>query len=204
MPSRSINAPLAKRYRRGERRHRKPAIRAGANADRPILVSVRRGYGPGLGFQLWTRWTILAFYRAGTRFCARPGSRNCDFWEPDARDDSAGHAADSGAADARRRGAAGTCRPESLEAMTAVDISGNPAQGLSVQQPIDTTAAPIRNARSGRATHPRHAAAPGSRGDGGDYKNLVQEMPGSGVARVEVLPLSSRRPATPTFPAWSR
>ena len=87
-------------------------------------------------------------------------------------------------------GAAGNLPAGSLTAMQAVDVSGNAVTGLTVQQPIDTTggadAETLDHAEQRIPATLRHQERAVT---ASDYKDLVQEMPGGGVARVEVLPL---------------
>jgi hypothetical protein len=146
---------------------------------------------PGLGFQLWTQVDDLAVLQ---------GPVPAYVLDPEAGTVSVGNQMQGMIPPITRRvrarlmraggGAIGNVPAGTLKAITATDVSGNPAQGLTVQQPIDTTggadsetldAAELRIPAALR--HQERAVT------ADDYKNLVQEMPGGGVARVEVLPL---------------
>jgi predicted phage baseplate assembly protein len=87
-------------------------------------------------------------------------------------------------------GSAGNLPAGTLNAIQAVDLSGNPVSGLTVRQPIDTsggadseTLAQAEQRIPATLRHQERAVT------ATDYKDLVQEMPGGAVARVEVLPL---------------
>ena len=87
-------------------------------------------------------------------------------------------------------GAAGNLPAGTLTAIQAVDVSGNAVSGLTVQQPIDTTGgADSETLDQAEQRIPAMLRHQDRAVTAADYKNLVQEMPGSGVARVEVLPL---------------
>jgi predicted phage baseplate assembly protein len=87
-------------------------------------------------------------------------------------------------------GLAGNLPAGTLNAIQAVDVTGKTATGLTVQQPIDTTggadAETLDIAEQRIPATLRHQERAVT---AGDYKDLVQEMPGGGVARVVVLPL---------------
>ncbi len=87
-------------------------------------------------------------------------------------------------------GAAGIVPAGTLTSITAKDVAGNNASGLTVQQPIDTTGGAdaetldqVEKRIPATLRHKNRAVT------ADDYQNLVEEMPGGGVARVEVLPL---------------
>ena len=87
-------------------------------------------------------------------------------------------------------GCAGNLPPSSLSKIQALDIYGRAVTGLTLQQPFATSGGADSETldqaeRRIPATlrHQERAVTVE------DYRNLVQEMPGSGVARVEVLPL---------------
>jgi hypothetical protein len=98
-------------------------------------------------------------------------------------------------------GAAGNLPAATLSAIKATDVSGNSARGLTVQQPIPTTGGAdsetLDHAEQripGTLRHQERAVT------ADDYKNLVQEMPGGGVARVEVMPLFKPQTRVTNFP----
>ncbi len=87
-------------------------------------------------------------------------------------------------------GAAGNLPAGTLTSIRAVDVSGKAVSSLTVQQPLDTrdgadseTLGQAEQRIPATLRHQERAVT------ASDYKDLVQEMPGSGVARVEVLPL---------------
>ncbi|HEY3703599.1 MAG TPA: putative baseplate assembly protein [Terracidiphilus sp.] len=98
-------------------------------------------------------------------------------------------------------GLAGNVPSGSLTAITAKDVSGKPAPGLTVQQPIDTTGGADSEAldhaeqRIPALFRHQDRAVTAS-----DYKNLVQSMPGGSVARAEVLPLFKPQTRDPNVP----
>jgi hypothetical protein len=87
-------------------------------------------------------------------------------------------------------GAAGNLPAGTLTSIRAVDVSGKAVGSLTVQQPLatrdgaDSEALDQAEQRIPATLRHQERAVTAS-----DYKDLVQEMPGSGVARVEVLPL---------------
>ncbi len=87
-------------------------------------------------------------------------------------------------------GSAGNLPAGTVTAIQAVDLSNNPVSGLTVQQPINTTGGAdsetLTQAEQRIPATLRHQERAVT---ATDYKDLVQEMPGGGVARVEVLPL---------------
>jgi hypothetical protein len=87
-------------------------------------------------------------------------------------------------------GASGNVPAGTLTKITARDVAGNQANGLTVQQPIDTTGgadaekiAQVERRIPATLRHQNRAVT------ASDYKNLAEGMPGGGTARVEVLPL---------------
>src|SRR5271165_5353569 len=146
---------------------------------------------PGLGLQLWTPVDDLAVLQ---------GPVPAYTLDPEAGTVSFGNQMQGLIPPISRRvrarllraggGAAGNLPAGTLSAIQANDINGNPAQSLTVQQPIDTTGGTdsetLDQAEQRIPATLRHQERAVT---AGDYKNLVQEMPGGGVARVEVLPL---------------
>jgi hypothetical protein len=87
-------------------------------------------------------------------------------------------------------GATGNLPRGTLTAIQAVDTSGVPVSGLQAQQPMDAsggadseTLAQAEQRIPATLRHRERAVT------AGDYRDLVREMPGGGVARVEVMPL---------------
>ena len=87
-------------------------------------------------------------------------------------------------------GSAGNLPAGSLSKIQARDLSGNPVSGLAVQQPFPASGGAdsetLDQAEQRIPATLRHQVRAVTVQD---YKDLVQEMPGSGVSRVEVLPL---------------
>jgi len=87
-------------------------------------------------------------------------------------------------------GSVGNVPAATLTSIRAVDVSGKAVTGLTVQQPFDTTGGAdsetLDHAEQRIPATLRHQERAVT---ASDYKDLVQEMPGGGVARVEVLPL---------------
>ncbi len=87
-------------------------------------------------------------------------------------------------------GGAGNLPAGTLTSIRAVDVSGKAVSSLTVQQPIATRdgadSETLDQAEQRIPSTLRHQERAVT---ASDYKDLVQEMPGSGVARVEVLPL---------------
>jgi hypothetical protein len=87
-------------------------------------------------------------------------------------------------------GSAGNLPASSLTAVRGVDVTGKAVTNLTGQQPFDTTGGAdsetLDRAEQRIPATLRHQERAVT---AQDYKDLVQEMPGSGVARVEVLPL---------------
>jgi len=87
-------------------------------------------------------------------------------------------------------GSAGNLPPGTLSKIQARDLSGNSVSGLTVQQPFPTSGGAdsetLDKAEQRIPATLRHQERAVTVQD---YKDLVQEMPGGGVARVEVLPL---------------
>jgi hypothetical protein len=146
---------------------------------------------PGLGFQLWTAVDDLATLQ---------GPVPAYVLDPEAGTVSFGNQMQGMIPPVSRRvrarlmraggGFAGNLAAGTLAAIQAVDLSGNPAQGLTVQQPIPTlngadaeTIAAAEQRIPATLRHQNRAVT------ADDYKSLALGMPGSGAARVEVLPL---------------
>ena len=146
---------------------------------------------PGLGFQLWNAVDDLAVLQ---------GPVPAYVLDPEAGTVSFGNQMQGMIPPAGRRirarlmraggGAAGNLPAGTLTAIQAVDVSGATANGLTVQQPFDTTGGAdsetLDHAEQRIPATLRHQERAVT---ASDYKDLVQEMPGGGVARVEVLPL---------------
>ncbi len=146
---------------------------------------------PGLGFQLWTPVDDLSVLQ---------GAVPAFVLDPEAGTVSFGNQMQGMIPPAGRRvrarlmraggGAAGNLPAGTLTAIQGVDVSGNSAKGLTVQQPIDTTngadAETLNQAEQRIPATLRHQERAVT---ASDYKSIVLGMPGSGAARVEVLPL---------------
>ncbi len=147
--------------------------------------------GPGLGFQLWTAVDDLAVLQ---------GSVPAYVLDPEAGTVSFGNQMQGMIPPVGRRvrarlmraggGSVGNLPAGSLASISAVDVNGNPVSQLTVQQPIAATGGAdsetLDQAEQRIPATLRHQLRAVTVQD---YKDLVQEMPGSGVARVEVLPL---------------
>jgi hypothetical protein len=99
-------------------------------------------------------------------------------------------------------GAAGNLPAGTLAAIQAFDDSGAQiTQPITVQQPLATTGGadsePLASAEQRLPSLLKHQGRAVTRSD---YSNLVQQMPGSGVARAEVLPLFKPQTMTPNVP----
>jgi hypothetical protein len=146
---------------------------------------------PGLGFQLWSAVDDLAVLQ---------GPVPSFVLDPEAGTVSFGNQMQGMIPPAGRRirarvmraggGAAGNVPAGTLSSIQAVDVSGKTVSGLTVQQPIDATGGAdsetLDQAEQRIPATLRHQERAVT---ATDYKDLVQEMPGNGVARVEVLPL---------------
>ena len=157
---------------------------------------------PGLGFQLWTAVDDLAVLQ---------GPVPAFVLDPEAGTVSFGNQMQGMIPPISRRvrarlmraggGAAGNLPAGTLTAIQATDVSGNAVSGLTVQQPIDTSGGAdsetLDQAEQRIPATLRHQERAVT---ADDYKNLVQEMPGSGVARVEVLPLFKPQTRDPNVP----
>ncbi len=157
---------------------------------------------PGLGFQLWNAVDDLAVLQ---------GPVPAYVLDPEAGTVTFGNQMQGLIPPISRRirarvmraggGAAGNLAAGTLAAIQAVDLSGNPVSGLSVQQPIATTGGAdsetLDQAEQRIPATLRHQERAVT---ADDYKNLVQEMPGGGVARVEVLPLFKPQTRDPNVP----
>ena len=99
-------------------------------------------------------------------------------------------------------GAAGNLPASSLSSIKALDSSGNPvAQKITALQPVATTGGAdsetldqAQQRLPSRLKHQERAVT------ADDYKNLASEVPGAGVARVEVLPLFKPQTRTINVP----
>jgi Baseplate J-like protein len=146
---------------------------------------------PGLGFQPWTAVDDLAVLQ---------GPVPAYVLDPEAGTVSFGSQMQGMIPPAQSRvraalmrvggGAPGNLPAGTLAAIKGTDVSGKPAQNLTVQQPIDT----IGGADSETLDHAERRIPALLRHQdravtADDYKNLMQAMPGGTVARVEVLPL---------------
>lgn len=147
---------------------------------------------PGLGFQLWTQVDDLAVLQ---------GPIAAYQLDPEAGTVTFGNQMQGMIPPIGRRvrarlmraggGAAGNLPAGTLTAFSsATDTSGNSVQGLTVQQPIATTGgADSESLDQAEQRIPATLRHQERAVTADDYKVLVEEMPGSGVARVEVLPL---------------
>jgi Baseplate J-like protein len=146
---------------------------------------------PGRGFQLWSPIDDLAVLQ---------GPVPAYVLDPEAGTVTFGNQMQGMIPPAGRRirarlmraggGAAGNLPAGTLTAIQAVDVAGNPAGGLAVQQPMNTTG----GADSETLDHAEQRIPATLRHQNRaitatDYSDLVRQMPGGGVARVEVLPL---------------
>jgi hypothetical protein len=99
-------------------------------------------------------------------------------------------------------GATGNLPAQSLTSIKARDASGNPvAQKITVTQPIPTTGGAdsetldqVQQRLPSLLKHQERAVT------AGDYKSLAMEIPGAGIARVEVLSLFKPQTRTPNVP----
>jgi predicted phage baseplate assembly protein len=146
---------------------------------------------PGLGFQLWTAVDDLAVLQ---------GPVPAYVLDPEAGTVSFGNQMQGMIPPVSRRvrarlmraggGSTGNLPASTLNAIQAMDVSGNPRAGLTVQQPFATSGGAdsetLDQAEQRIPATLRHQERAVTVED---YKNLVQEMPGGSVARVEVLPL---------------
>jgi Baseplate J-like protein len=146
---------------------------------------------PGLGFQLWTAVDDLAVLQ---------GPVPAYVLDPEAGTVTFGNQMQGMIPPIGQRvrarlmraggGSPGNLQAGTLSAIQATDTSGNAAQGLTVQQPIDTTGgADSESLDHAERRIPATLRHQNRAVTAGDYKALVQQMPGGGVARVEVLPL---------------
>jgi len=146
---------------------------------------------PGLGFQLWNAVDDLAVLN---------GPVPAYVLDPEAGTVSFGNQMQGMIPPITRRvrarlmraggGSAGNLPAGTLNAIQATDVSGNPVSGLTVQQPFATTGGAdsetLGHAEQRIPATLRHQERAVTVND---YQDLVQEMPGASVARVEVLPL---------------
>jgi hypothetical protein len=157
---------------------------------------------PGLGFQLWNAVDDLAVLQGPV-----PGY----VLDPEAGIVTAGNQMQGLIPPVNRQvrvrqmraggGAAGNLPPATLAKIQAVDLTGKTVGSLAVQQPIATTGGAdsetLNHAEQRIPATLRHQERVVT---AQDYKDLVQEMPGGGVARVEVLPLFKPQTRTPDVP----
>ena len=158
---------------------------------------------PGAGFQLWQQTDDLATLQ---------GPVPAYELDPEAGTVTFGNQLQGMIAPAGRRvrvrsmraggGAAGNLPNGSLTAIQAYDESGvQVTQTLTVQQPIPTTGgADPETLDSAEQRLPAYLKHQDRAVTAADYRNLVQEIPGSGIGRVEVLPLFKPQTQTPNVP----
>jgi hypothetical protein len=157
----------------------------------PTTFQLDVDMGPGLGFQLWTPVDDVAVLQ---------GPVAAYVLDPEAGTVTFGNQMQGLIPSVGRRvrarlmraggGSAGNLPAGSLASISALDVNGNPASQLTVQQPIPTAGGAdsetLDQAEQRIPSTLRHQSRAVT---AQDYKDLVQQMPGSGVARVEVLPL---------------
>jgi hypothetical protein len=146
---------------------------------------------PGLGYKLWNSVDDLAVVK---------GPSPVYVLDPEAGTVSFGNQMQGMIPPLNRRvrarlvraggGAAGNLAAGTLNAIRAVDVTGKPASGLTLGQPVATSggadAEALDQAQQRIPATLRHQERAVTTGD---YQDLVNEMPGGGVARVDVLPL---------------
>jgi hypothetical protein len=146
---------------------------------------------PGLGFQLWNAVDDLAVLR---------GPVPAFVLDPEAGTVTFGNQMQGMIPPAGRQvrvrlmraggGSAGNLPAGSLTAIRGLDVTGKSVNNLTVQQPFDTNSGKdpetLDQAEQRIPATLRHQERAVT---ASDYKDLVQEMPGGIVARVEVLPL---------------
>lgn len=158
---------------------------------------------PGSGFQIWQQTDDLAVLQ---------GPVAAYVLDPEAGTVTFGNQLQGMIVPAGRRvrvnimraggGAAGNLPAGSLTSIQALDTSGNPVtQTLTVQQPMATgggadseTLAAAEQRLPALLQHQDRAVT------AADYRNLTEEIPGSGIARVEVLPLFKPQTRSPNVP----
>ena len=158
---------------------------------------------PGFGFQAWTPVDDLSVL---------PGPLPAYVLDPEAGTVRFGNQMQGMIPPISRRirvrqmraggGAAGNLPAGSLTAIKALDPSGNPVkQKITVTQPIPTTGGAdsetldqVERRLPSMLKHQERAVT------ADDYKALAMEVPGAGVARVEVLPLFKPQTRTPNVP----
>jgi predicted phage baseplate assembly protein len=158
---------------------------------------------PGLGFQTWTATDDLA---------ALQGPTPAYVLDPEAGTVTFGNQLQGMIVPAGRRvraqtmraggGAAGNLPAGSLTQIQAVDTTGAPVtQTLTVQQPLALSGgADSETLASAEQRVPALLRHQSRAVTASDYRNLTEEIPGSGVARVEVLPLFKPQTRTPNVP----
>jgi hypothetical protein len=158
---------------------------------------------PGLGFQAWQQTDDLAVLR---------GPVAAYLLDPEAGTVTFGNQLQGMIIPAGRRvrvrtmraggSAAGNLSAGTLTSIQAFDTAGNSVtQTITVQQPLATrggadaeTLAAAEQRLPALLRHQDRAVT------AADYQNLTEEIPGSGIARVEVLPLFKPQTRTPNVP----
>ena len=158
---------------------------------------------PGLGFRAWSPVDDLAVLQTATPAYVL---------DPEAGTIRFGNQIQGMIPPANRRirvrqmraggGLAGNLPAGSLTSIKAKDPSGNPVtQKITVVQPIPATGGSdaetldqVQRRLPSMLKHQERAVT------AGDYKNLAMEVPGAGVARVEVMPLFKPQTRTPNVP----
>jgi hypothetical protein len=158
---------------------------------------------PGLGFQTWQQTDDLAVLQ---------GPVAAYVLDPEAGTVTFGNQLQGMVVPAGRRvrvrtmraggGAAGNLPAGSLTSIQAMTTSGVPVpQTITVQQPMATsggadseTLAAAEQRLPALLQHQDRAVT------AADYQNLTEEIPGSGIARVEVMPLFKPQTRTPNVP----
>jgi Baseplate J-like protein len=158
---------------------------------------------PGLGFQLWQQTDDLSVLQ---------GPVPAYVLDPEAGTVTFGNQLQGMIVPAGRRvrvrtmraggGAAGNLPAGSLTAVQGVDDTGaQVTQTLTVQQPIATTGgADSETLASAEQRLPALLKHQDRAVTASDYRNLTEEIPGSGIARTEVLPLFKPQTRTSNVP----
>lgn len=158
---------------------------------------------PGSGFQLWQQTDDLAVLQ---------GPVAAYVLDPEAGTVTFGNQLQGMIVPAGRRvrvrsmraggGAAGNLAAGSLTGIQAVDPSGNAVtQVISLQQPLATTGgADSETLAAAEQRLPALLRHQDRAVTAGDYRDLVESIPGAAIARVEVLPLFKPQTLTPNVP----
>ncbi len=158
---------------------------------------------PGLGFQTWQQTDDLSVLQ---------GPVSAYVLDPEAGTVTFGNQLQGMIVPAGRRvrvntmraggGAAGNLPAGSLTAVQGVDDTGTQVkQTITVQQPIATTGgADAETLAAAEQRLPALLKHQDRAVTASDYRNLTEEIPGSGVARVEVLPLFKPQTRTSNVP----